>query len=880
MRYYIIGGKMRILITLLFIFCLLPTASSDVQFEEVSQQAGINRIGESWGNAWVDFDGDGYLDLWANNHRHKPSFYRNNGDGTFTDIIDEVWDANPTADTHGVAWADFDNDGDQDMITVSGASGGSGNVHPNHANHFYLNENGILIESASEFGVDYPYLRGRTPLWFDSNQDGRLDLLLLGDLGKDSTGAPVTSAMFEQTMGGFENITTAAGLILTGARIAQYTDLTADGNMEIIIGSQTYPRAIYNTPDGSFINLIDIFRIPRSTFVQDIAVADFNGDLRLDFFLARGVYKSDVNQIDPWNLKMHIRNNPTEKAVSFKTEGDVHFKIYSEWGPRPPLVIIGARGRTVTAFEGSKFQGVTPDLRSATFEVTLSPDDPRVIGLKPHTTPPKYGIHVGYQPDTKRWTLSYKLPAAITEVEATQPISEIENINFSIADLRQQPQSQLLLNQGNRLQNANGLGIFNTFENGRCAAAGDFDNDMDIDLYVVRSNSTGNIPNHLYENRGDGTFIQHMDAGGANGSMQGQGQSVTMGDYDRDGYLDLFVTNGKGPHPLSEGPDQLYRNVGGGNNWLQIDLEGTVSNRDGIGARLLATTPDGKTQLRENSGSVHWAQQDQKRIHFGLAQNEKVSELTIRWPSGIIQKLTDVPVNRVLHVVEEGVQTLLPGDVNGDGQVDIIDLLIVLVHFGENPPTNPRVDTNKDGQVNLEDLVLIIKAIEENQSIAAAPMQKHQTEPMLNATSNSITSLSDAAITYLHSFYQKIEEIPGDATQKALVKRFLKQLLIPVNSPLATKLYANYPNPFNPETWIPYQLAEDTEVTIRIYNVSGQIVRTVFSGHQASGYYLSRSQAAYWDGRNEFGEQVASGVYIYELTTPTFKQTRRLVILK
>ena len=869
---------MQILITLLLIFCLLFTASSDIQFEEVSQQAGINRIGESWGNAWVDFDGDGYLDLWANNHRHKPSLYRNNGDGTFTNIIDEVWDANPTADTHGVAWADFDNDGDQDMITVSGASGGSGNFHPNHANHFYLHENGMLVESASEFGVDYPYLRGRTPLWFDSNQDGRLDLLLLGDLGKDSTGAPVTSAMFEQTMGGFENVTTAVGLILlTGARIAQYTDLTADGNMELIIGSQTYPRAIYNTTGGFFTNAIDIFSIPRSTFVQDIAVADFNGDLRLDFFLTRGVYKSNVDQIDPWNLKMHMRNNPTEKGVSFKTDGDVHFKIYSEWGPRSPLVVIGAEGRKVTAFDGGKFQGVTPYLRSATFEVTLSPNDPRVIGLKPRTATPKYGIYVGYQPDTKRWTLIYKLPASVTFVEATRPISEVENINFSIEDLRQQPASQLLLNQGNRLQNANGLGAFNTFENGRCVAAGDFDNDMDIDLYLVRSIGTGNIPNYLYENRGDATFIQHMEAGGANGSMQGQGQSVTMGDYDRDGYLDLFVTNGKGPHPLSEGPDQLYRNVGGGNNWLQIDLEGTVSNRDGIGARLFATTPDGKIQIRENSGGIHWAQQDQKRIHFGLAQNEKVSELIINWPSGIVQKLTDIPVNQVLRVIEKGVQGAYHSDVNRDGQVDLLDLLVVVTHFGESPPINARADTNKDGQVDLQDLISIIKVIEENENNAAAPVLKYQTAQ----TTNDIPrSLSEADITLIYSFYEKLEEISADATQIELVKRFLRQLLMPVERPLQTKLLANYPNPFNPETWIPYQLAEDAEITIRIYNTAGKIVRMLFSGHQVSGYYLDRGQAAHWDGRNEFGEQVASGVYIYELTTPTFKQTKRLVILK
>ena len=103
---------------------------------------------------------------------------------------------------------------------------------------------------------------------------------------------------------------------------------------------------------------------------------------------------------------------------------------------------------------------------------------------------------------------------------------------------------------------------------------------------------------------------------------------------------------------------------------------------------------------------------------------------------------------------------------------------------------------------------------------------------------------------------------------------------MPVTDPLETKLLMNYPNPFNPETWIPYQLAADAEITVRIYDTTGKIVRTLFSGHKPSGYYTTRNRAAYWDGRNEFGEAVASGVYIYELVTPTSKQAKRLVILK
>ena len=871
---------MRVLV-LLSIFCFLSPAWSDIQFEEVSQQAGIDRIGESWGNAWGDFDGDGYLDLWATNHRHKPSLYRNNGDGTFTDIIDEVWDANPLADTHGVAWADFDNDGDQDLIVLSGSGGGLGGVHNNHANHFYVSENGLLIERAAELGVDYPLLRGRTPLWLDANRDGRLDLLLTGTT-RYSAGALITSALFGQTVNGFEDISIGTGFALhESAALAQYADITSDGNMDIVVSYHNYPLAIYDTSGSPFKDLTGTLGIPKGYSVHDAAIADFNGDLRLDIFLARGLYQSYAGQIDPHKLELNIRTSGVnEKGVRFKTEGDVSFQIYSEWGPRLSLVNIGTEGHWVTKFEGGEFQGVTPNLRSATFEVTLSPNDSRVVGLKPRPENANFGIYVGYQPDTKTWTLLCQEKPAIILVEATQPISELETINFSFADLRGQPPSQLFINQGNGFQNAGPIGALNTFEDGRCVAAGDFDNDMDIDLYVVRSRASANVPNRLYTNVGNGLFLTSLDTDNVSGSPNGRGQSATVADYDRDGYLDLFVTNGRAEYPFSEGPDQLFRNIGGDNNWLQIDLKGTISNRDGIGARLFATTPDGKTQLRENGGGIHWAQQDQKRIHFGLAQNEKVSELAIHWPSGIIQKLTDVPVNQVLHVVESDGKADFAGDVNQDGQINILDFVFVIQHFGESPPTNPRTDVNKDGEVNILDLVWLVNFIEEKRAVAAAPYQKQVTTAIDRNILNSTYQLSDTEITLLNSFYKKIEGMSGNAAQIELVRRFLRQLLMPVEEPLVTKLHANFPNPFNPETWIPYQLATDSDITIRIYNMSGHVVRTLFTGHQVAGYYLSRSKAAYWNGRNEIGEQVASGVYIYELVTPTFKQTRRLVILK
>ena len=114
------------------------------------------------------------------------------------------------------------------------------------------------------------------------------------------------------------------------------------------------------------------------------------------------------------------------------------------------------------------------------------------------------------------------------------------------------------------------------------------------------------------------------------------------------------------------------------------------------------------------------------------------------------------------------------------------------------------------------------------------------------------------------------------------VKRSLIQLpaLVVYEIPAETALLHNYPNPFNPETWIPYRLAEDAFVTLTIYDGSGRVVRSLDVGHQVAAVYESRSKAIYWDGRNDVGEQVASGLYFYHLSAGDYSATRRMVILK
>ena len=119
--------------------------------------------------------------------------------------------------------------------------------------------------------------------------------------------------------------------------------------------------------------------------------------------------------------------------------------------------------------------------------------------------------------------------------------------------------------------------------------------------------------------------------------------------------------------------------------------------------------------------------------------------------------------------------------------------------------------------------------------------------------------------------------LTDSTSQKGIL--FLEYLLASL-TPKETALLPNYPNPFNPETWIPYQLAQPTDVTISIYAIDGTVMRTLDLGHKPPGVYQDKTLAAYWDGKNEVGESVASGMYFYTLKVGNFKSTRKMLIRK
>ena len=218
--------------------------------------------------------------------------------------------------------------------------------------------------------------------------------------------------------------------------------------------------------------------------------------------------------------------------------------------------------------------------------------------------------------------------------------------------------------------------------------------------------------------------------------------------------------------------------------------------------------------------------------------------------------------HQVVIVVEERLTT---GDINRDGQVSILDIIIVAKHLGETAPANSEVDVNGDGVVSILDLILVAQQMDK--SAAAAP--------------SAIVALNNGELNpaMIQSWIEQaqIEDDGSIAFREGIANL---QRLLALLIPEETVLLANYPNPFNPETWIPYHLANSSNVQITIYDTRGSIVRRLDLGHQRKGYYTSRSRAAYWDGRNDVGEHVASGIYFYQLQADDLSYLRKMLLLK
>ena len=237
----------------------------------------------------------------------------------------------------------------------------------------------------------------------------------------------------------------------------------------------------------------------------------------------------------------------------------------------------------------------------------------------------------------------------------------------------------------------------------------------------------------------------------------------------------------------------------------------------------------------------------------------KPSTLTLSEPL-----FADDQGNTFLPRVEGGEITEPPkleGDVNGEGVVNIQDLVLVASSFGETGEN--AADINGDGVVNIADLVLV-----------AGSLGTGLGAPSLDPGALGVFTAADVR-EWLSQAHQLNSVSPTDQRGVSVLEQLLAVL-----TPKETTLLPNYPNPFNPETWIPYQLAMSGDVKITIYDARGVVVRRLELGYRQAGYYTHRSRAAYWDGCNGLGEHVASGLYFYHLEAEGVSLLRKMVTLK
>jgi len=605
---------------------------------DVSAAAGVQPETPSYGPAWGDYDADGNLDLFVSNHGSDATLYRNLGKGCFAEVVDRVGIPRRGRDGHGPAWGDYDNDGDLDLIIVQGKR--LGQVH-RRLDQLYRNDGTLgFFEVAAQVGVGNPDGRARSPSWVDYDGDGDLDLFVVNFATPNVLYVNEGDGRFHLNTEAFAppDETTWETAYLDGSAWADYD---GDGRPDVFLAG--YQGRLYRQViPGRFQDVTRQALGSLPSYVRDAAWGDYDNDGDMDLYLVRG-YEGmfDFVQAKQDFIWFGGTVRQDEDGIDFQATGVVSFDLIAQGGRHPQWVEIGEAGSHP---EEIPFQ--------------VEENDPQARGTPPafHRDGGRFALWQDHSEPTETWHLRWQAGAehiSFTGVIQTQSVTQVISVGF-------EPPPTLDLR--NELYRNDGDGHFTLVSeeagvadggNGRVGSWADFDNDGWLDLFVVNSGdvASGNGLDRLYHNQHDGTFRDVTILAGVAGPTMGRGSGAAWGDYDNDGFLDLFVTNGLGPPPFSAGPHKLYRNSGNGNHWLEIDLQGRRSQRQGNGTTVVVVAGPLR-QLRQQLGGGHALAQDSITLHFGLGTATEVDQISVSWPSGTRQVLRHVPADQKLVIIE------------------------------------------------------------------------------------------------------------------------------------------------------------------------------------------------------------------------------------
>ncbi|UCE19883.1 MAG: VCBS repeat-containing protein [Gemmatimonadota bacterium] len=696
--------------------------NGDGTFKDVTQRAGVGGTGNAFGIASGDLDNDGDYDLYVSNHFQPNILYRNNGDGTFTNIaaMAGVDDSNQG---RGVAFGDYDNDGYLDIYLANSAG-------PNILYH--NNGNGTFSDVTASAGVSY-FKGGTSFAWGDYDRDGDLDLFL-----KDGSGlgnhlfrnkGNLNHWLVVKTVGTISNrdgygaqITLHAGSLFQVREVSGKGGWGCQNSLEVAFGLGHYTQAdsvIIRWPSGAVQVLTDV---PADQYLEvteetdfiftnvaslagvgyrgkgyGVAWGDYDGDGYLDMYITNDgpniLYRNNGHGTFTDVAIQAGVDQPAEGtgAAFFDYDNDGDLDIYVENYYSADILYRNDGDGTFTDVTHDAGLGHT-GWNGGTAIGDYNNDGYLDIYISVHT-----GANVLYKNNGDGTFTDVTPRAGVGDTGYGTGVAFADYDNDGDADL-------YVGNQGypDILYRNNGDGTFSDVTSmamlghpghSSCPEFGDFDNDGDLDLYLCNYGYNYTDPNILYRNNGDGTFTDVTENAGVgdinkgadarfgdcdndgdldiylanrgqanvlyqnNGDGtftdvaretgvddQGYGLGTGWGDYDNDGDLDIYVVN-------SDRTNILYQNNTSGNHWLVVRTVGTISNRDGIGARVALVAGDLR-QTREVGGRSGNYGQNSIPVEFGLGQHTQVDSIVIRWPSGIVQVLTDVPADQYLTIVE------------------------------------------------------------------------------------------------------------------------------------------------------------------------------------------------------------------------------------